>query len=271
MTAMNQAVGMNVANLTANTATALFYGLHSFTYEGGPGLAYIGFTGGATPQTAQILKQVNLDPGMTAQVTQGLTDAFQSGVDMYMYYIGVQNSLWGATPDVLDLDAPKFAALIGLAGKSITCTAGTSLPGSIPAVPAVAGILADGSLRQTAQATGWYFPKATTTNPAHAAFNGSPVTTGLAYLVNVSEAGSYSVSLVLDDTQTSFQHTATIKVDQKSIGTIAIPLTRPSGTPTTVGSLPVTLTPGLHLVEIVNANATKSSGFAFDSINFTSQ
>ncbi|MGH8398419.1 MAG: hypothetical protein ACRETA_09280 [Gammaproteobacteria bacterium] len=269
MSAMNAAVGMNVPSLSANTAIALFYGLHNFTYEGGPALAYITITGASASDQSQILNQANLDPGMQAQTTKALTTAFENGVDMYMYYIGVQNSLWGATPDVLDLDAPKFAALKGLAGQMITRETGTSLPGSIPTSPVTFGVLSDGTLRPTYEATGWYCSQASGTSPAHCSVNGSvPDGTGLVYLVNASKAGSYSATLVLDTAQGSSASSVGLDVDGKSAGTFSIPQ-KPAGQSLTVGPLAVSLTAGLHIIAIKSANTAQ--GFSIDSINFTSQ
>ena len=272
LTAMNNATAATVPDLTIGTAMALYYGLHHFTYEGGPALGYISITNASSADLTAILTQANLDPGMGANVTQGLTTAFQTGVDMYMYYSGVENAnagYWGATPDILDLGAPKFAALTTLAGQPVTRNAGITLPADFPVTPYSFGVLSSGAIDQIGG--GWNCTGVTSWGPAHCSYNGSgAIGSGLGYLVNSAQASTYSVSLVIDDLQENFPSTVELDIDQKAVGAFSVP-DNPGGTPLTVGPITVTLTAGLHLVEIKNASTTPTQGFSIDSINFVRQ
>lgn len=119
--------------LLAYTAAARYYGLHNFTYEGGPGM-----TDSGEIDLPNILA-ANADPAMGTEVTQALTGAFQDGVDMYLYYTASgawsKYGMWGATPDVLDLTQPKWQALQVLAGKPMARTLGVTAPDPSKAVP----------------------------------------------------------------------------------------------------------------------------------------
>lgn len=264
--ALDQAIPSNDPYLQTDAATALYYGLNNLTYEGGPSNVTFAVAGDTSGQAAAALETaVQLAPGMKADVTQGLTRAFADGVDMYMYYENESATLWGATIDPLDLEAPKFAGLTAVTGQMITRNAGTTLPGSIPANPPVFGVLADSTVRPFFETTGWYFSAAGTT-PAYTAENGSsPPGTGLGYLVNVPAAGSYSVSLVMDSKNGTSANSIELDVDRKTIGNFTVPQS-PAGTSLTVGPLPVTLTTGLHVIEI---KYESGKGFAIESINVT--
>lgn len=253
------------------TATARYYGLHNFTYEGGPGMTDLNQIDLPNMITA------NADPRMGAEVTQALTGAFQNGVDMFMYFISSggwsKYGMWGATDDIMDITQPKWQALQTLAGKSITRTLavtddqkapgpGTTLPGTIDAGQPLFGVVA-GTMRPAYQAAG----------NCTAAANGLPdvctLYTGRAqgngeygYLVVTPAAGTYAVTLKLDDRQGQAAATAQFYVNQQPQGgTISIAAS-PKGTPSEPATFNITLPAGVSLIEL---EATSGS-VSIDSI-----
>ncbi|MGA9852713.1 MAG: Ig-like domain-containing protein [Gammaproteobacteria bacterium] len=267
--ALDQSINNNASYIESDAATALYYGLHNFTYEGGPAIDGVSITGTTgTPLTA-ILDAADVDPAMKTQVTNGLTDAFQGGIDMYMYYSSQgSGSHWGATPDALDLDAPKFAGLTALAGQLVTRNAGVAVPGDIPINPPLIGIIANGTVRPTFEVSGAYCEPASNGASSYCAFNtGVAAGEGYGYVIDVPQAGTYALSVVMDDRSGEGPGSLELDMDRQSLGTLTVPKT-PSGTPLTLGPLSVTLTPGLHLVELLNAG---SGGFAVDSIQVNTQ
>ncbi|MGH8403188.1 MAG: hypothetical protein ACRESO_07300, partial [Gammaproteobacteria bacterium] len=267
--AMGQSINNNASYIESDTATALYYGLHNFTYEGGPAIDGVSITGTTGVPLTAILDAADIDPAMKAQVTNGLTDAFQNGIDMYMYYSSQgSGSHWGATPDALDLDAPKFAGLTALSGQLVTRNAGIAVTGSIPINPPLFGILANDTVRPTFEVSGAFCGPASNGASSYCAFNtGAATGEGYGYLIDVPQAGTYSLLIVMDDRNGEGSASLELDVDQKSLGTLTVPKT-PAGTPLTLGPLSVTLTSGLHLVELLNAG---NGGFSADSIQVSAQ
>lgn len=243
------------------TTAARYYGLHNFTYEGGPGTTDL-----QAVDTSNLVA-ANAYPAMGTQVTQALTGAFQNGVDMYMYYNASgawsKYGAWGATNDVLDLTEPKWQALQTLAGKpmarTLTVTApdpsiavpnpGTTLPGSINAGQPLFGVVA-GTLQPayltaghcTAAADG--LPDVCTLYSGGAQGNGE-----YGYLVNVPQGGTHTVTLKLDSRQAQQDATARFYVNQKPQGVITIPPSA-AGTASTPAPISVMLPAGISNVEL---------------------
>lgn len=260
--AMDQAIPNNVSFIEADAAMDLYYGLHNLTYEGGPALS-----GLSSVASADVLAAANLAPGMQANVSNSLTSFFQHGGDMYMYYsLQGSGSYWGATPDPLDLHAPKYLGLRATAGQHVTCHAGTTLPGIITMAQPAFALLA-GTPVPTYQMRNCWSPPSGNTSPSNCSFTSSvAVGDGYGYLVDVVEAGNFSVSLGM--VNASAASSLELSVDGKSTGTFAIPKT-PSGTTPSVTPLTVTLSAGLHVIELLNAAATTSC--AVHNIQFANQ
>jgi len=266
--ALDQAIPNNDTYLQADTATALYYGLHNLTYEGGPNNTSFAVAADTSGQAAKVLEtSVQMAPGMKADVTQGLTRAFQDGTDMYMFYENESATYWGATTDPLDLDAPKFAGLSAAAGQSVTRNAGTAIPGNIAAVPPAFALLA-GAPVHTYQMHNCSDGNGSTVPPNCGFSSSIAVGDGYGYLVDVPQAGTYSVSLTLLDSITTGASSLELDVDRKSVGTFSISAA-PNGTAPVVGSLSVTLTAGLHVIDLLNASDI--SNCAVTSINVASQ
>ncbi len=267
--AMGQSINNNASYIESDTATALYYGLHNFTYEGGPAIDGVSITGTTGAPLTAILDAADVDPAMKAQTSDGLSAAFGNGIDMYMYYSSQgSGGHWGATPDQLDLGAPKFAGLTALTGQLVTRNAGSAVPGSIPINPPLFGILANGTVRPTFEVSSAYCEPANGGASSYCAIKaGTPAGAGYGYLIDVPQAGTYSLSLVMDDRNGEGPASLQLDVDQKPLGTLTVPQTA-AGTPLTLGPLSVTLTPGLHLVEILS---TGNGGFAMDSIQVNAQ
>ena len=239
-----------IGTLGVYTTTALYYGLHNLAYEGGPGMD--GDIDLANMTAA------NIDPRMGQQVTQALTGAFQSGLDMFVYYASAGGSsrygMWGATDDVFDLTRPKWAALQALNGKPITRTlsavGGVQLPGTVDVSKPSFGVV-DGTTRSfTANS---YCHAATADVPGMCAFHGDKPggDAQYGYLVVVPKAGSYTVTLKFDgrdfDTPAS---TAQFYVNQQAQGGVinVAPAAYP-GAPA-VPAFNITLPAGISLLEL---------------------
>ena len=108
-------------------AYAVAYGLHNFTFEGGPGMS------GTPSLVAKIA--ANLDPRIGSQVTEGLGDFFTRGGDMFVYSDDTsaygQYGMWGTTQNVFDRATPKIQALQAVRGTSQTRRTGAALPGTV--------------------------------------------------------------------------------------------------------------------------------------------
>ncbi|MEO6798881.1 MAG: cadherin-like domain-containing protein [Rhodanobacter sp.] len=256
--AMDQAIINNVGYIETDTAVSLYYGLHNFAYEGGPALDGIG------PSDA-VLAATNLAPGMQANVVNGLTDFFKHGGDMYMYYSLVGSGpYWGATPDPLDLHAPKLAGLHATVGKLVTRSTGTTLPGTIVADPPMFA-LKSGTPVPTYQMRNCSALDAE--GNGNCGFgNAIPVGDGYGYLVNVPHAGAFTVTLVLVGNASA--SSLELAVDGKSAGKFAVS-NASTGATATATTLDVTLTAGPHVVELLNASVT--GGSAVSGIDFAAQ
>jgi hypothetical protein len=212
------------------TAYAVAYGLHNFTYEGGPGMS-------GTPSLAAKVS-ANTDPQMGSQVTTALRYFFTRGGDMFVYYNNTgqygQYGMWGTTPDVLDRATPKIAAIAAIRGTPQGRSAGYSVPGTIP------------GLREQFEVSGGGF--------AGSSYfyyrNGEE----LAYLVEAPLGGIFEVSL-LEGTYATAQGSATVLVNGRAAGSTAIPTT--GGNPANQAStspVPIILSPGLSVVEIAETS-----------------
>lgn len=249
--AMNGGVADNNGYIEADTAIALHYGLRNLSYEGGPSLVGSG-------ASAAVLDAANIDPGMQANVVSGLGEFFKHGGDMYMYYsIAGSGSYWGASPDPLDLHAPKLAGLHAMAGQTVTRTAGTLLPGSVAAKPPIFALKSNTPVPT--------YQMANCNGATSCGFGSSvPVGDGYAYLVTVPQAGTFTVSVDLDGTSSGAS--LELAVDGKSAGIFSITKTPPATTPS-ASSLNVTLTAGVHVIALLNASTSGSGNVS--ALTFT--
>lgn len=241
------------------TATALFYGLHRLTYEGGPVNVNTAFTvdGAVTDQSSALADAVQREPGMKANVIQGLDYGFGHGIDMYMYYENQSATYWGAMVDPTNFNAPKFQGLKAAQGQMVDRTVGIALPGFIPVGASVL------SLRdQTATGVDWRTGYCSDAQNGVAAActirsdtdgNAYPgEDAGWGYLVNVKDGGNYALSLVLaTDASATPVTQIELRVDEKSVGTWSVPKLARTGATTSLAPLPVPMDSGLHVVEIV--------------------
>lgn len=261
--------------LLAYTSLARYYGLHNFTYEGGPGTTDL-----ESVDTANWLA-ANATPQMGTDVTQAVSGAFENGADLYMYFNATsawsKYGAWGATDDVLDLTQPKWQALQALAGKPLNRTLavtqgnpsagvpypGTVLPGTIDAGQPVFAIVA-----------GYPWPISRAAVSCDATVNGLPdvctLFTGrtpgngeLAYLVTVPQAGTYTVTLEIDDRQSTQTSSAQFYVNQQPQGGVITIPASPAGTPSMPASFSAVFPAGVSLVELA---VTGGAGFSIDSI-----
>lgn len=255
---MDAGIPDNNSFIRADTVTALFYGLHNLTYEGGPGNTSFTVTGDTSGAIGKALAtSVQMAPGMKNDVIQGLTNAFANGIDMYMYYENESATYWGATTDPLDLNAPKFAGLAAMPGQLVTRTVGTTLPATIPVNPPDLTI-SNGIIPTAA----WQVMFCS--NDGCSLKNTATPGTGFGYLVNVPKTGNYSFSLTLSPNGTPNGSIA-LDVDQKSVGSFTVAQSS-GGTAQTVGPVNTMLTSGLHLIEILQVG---NYNFAANSIAIT--
>jgi hypothetical protein len=218
------------SSTAAFTAYAVAYGLHNFTYEGGPGMY-------GTPSLAAKIA-ANEDPQIGAQVTEALGDFFTSGGDMFVYYNDAsaygQYGMWGTTQDVFDLATPKVAAIAALRGTSQVRTVGAAVPGSIAGTASSFEVSPGGY----SQPGSFYFRNGET----------------LAYLVDAPSAGTYALTLTVGSYVTTPSQ-ATISVDGVVAGSIATPTT--GGNPAneaTSAALSVALPQGLSVIDVAETN-----------------
>ncbi|MGH8128361.1 MAG: hypothetical protein ACRETC_08345 [Gammaproteobacteria bacterium] len=236
----------------SDTAYALYYGLHHFTYEGGPGMS------GSASLDAKIA--ANLDPQMGNLVTTAAQDFFDHGGDMYMYYNDTsgygQYGMWGTTNDVFDLQAPKWLALHSIIGTPQTREVGAPVPGSVsgaqPAFPVV-----DGTARPQFEQTGYC-------EPTYCYLRGG---SEYGYLFDAPQAGTYSLTLTIAGANSPPAQQAAIYVNQQQAGTISTPVIA-NGQPATSQPLLITLPGGLSLIE-VQQTGDVDYGFGLDSVNIS--
>jgi hypothetical protein len=224
------------------TAYAVAYGLHNFTYEGGPGMY-------GTPSLAAKIA-ANVDPRMGSQVTHALTDFFVKGGDMFVYYDDTgaygQYGMWGTTQDVFDRVTPKIDAIGATIGTEQIRSVGAMMPGAINALKYAFEAEPGGY----AQPTYFYFR------------NGE----SLAYLVEAPAAGNYTLTLT-EGTYATTSSLATISIGGVSAGSIVIPTTggNPANTVRTA-PLSIRLPQGLSIVDV----AETSGEFALYKIGVAS-
>ncbi len=99
------------------------WGVQRVAYEGGDGVDGL--------PTAQILA-INADPRMKT-MTEFMQNYYaQQGGDLLMYYTVVGPADWEFTPDIMNLNTPKFNALKALKhGRRDAVTLGQALPGTL--------------------------------------------------------------------------------------------------------------------------------------------
>jgi hypothetical protein len=217
------------SSTAAFTAYAVAYGLHNFTYEGGPGMS------GTQSLAAKVA--ANLDPQIGSQVTEALDDFFTRGGDMYVYYNEAsaygQYGMWGTTDDIFDLATPKIDAIAATRGSSQVRSVGAAVPGSIAALSY--SFEADGG--GYAQPQYFYFRNGET----------------LSYLVDAPSAGVFAVTLT-EGTYASTPSQATILVNTQIAGTIVVPVTNGPSATTTTAALDVALPAGLSVVSVAETS-----------------
>ena len=238
-----------LANASANLATlagpehdfavwATNYGIHSLTYEGGPGLS------GTPSLPAKI--GANRTAAMGAQVRTALRSAIGHGVALYMYYDDAgeygQYGMWGLTENVFDTVTPKLEAIAAVRRDvSEMLAVGTSLPATIPANP-------------PDTCTGGEY-----TEPGYL-YLGAGATCG--FLVNVPASGNYAVTLSVGTYGTATQ--ASLLIDRASAASVTIPATSGNLTAwTSTAPVTLSLTAGLHVLSV------SASGTAFGVQNFS--
>jgi len=213
------------------TAYAILYGLHNFTYEGGPGMS-------GTPSLAAKIA-ANLDPAMGAQVTQALDDFFTRGGDLFMYYDDTsaynQYGMWGSTEDVFNLAAPKFTALQAIRGTSQIRSVGVRMPGTVLGT-AYQIELAPGGYG----ATDYFYYR-----------NGE----SLAYLVETPAAGSYALTLTVGSYSLT-PGVAAIFINGRPFGSLVTPTTGGNpATEATTAPLAITLARGLSIINVAETSS----------------
>jgi hypothetical protein len=234
---------VNLATLgpaeTGFTTWARYYGLHSVTYEGGPGMT-------GTPSLAAKIA-ANRAPQMGAQVQTAIAAAAASGIDLYMYFNDAgaygQYGMWGATENVFDLGTPKIKALkADIALGAVPYTAGQAIPGTWSPVNPDIGF---GSEFIDSSHTYAYLRQG-----------------GIyGYLINIPTAGTYAVSLNAGNFYAAT--TANVTLDQAVVGTLAIPATGGNDMNWTMTApVNVTLPAGLHVLAI----AAPAGEFSFDEV-----
>ena len=99
------------------------WGLQRIAYEGGDGVDNL--------PTAQILA-INADPRMETMTEFMHNYWSQDGGDLLMYYTLTGAADWEFTPDILNLNTPKYNALLALKGRTrAPVTLGQVLPGEM--------------------------------------------------------------------------------------------------------------------------------------------
>ena len=238
-----------LANASANLATlagpehdfavwATNYGIHSLTYEGGPGLS------GTPSLPAKIA--VNRTAAMGAQVRTALRSAIGSGVGLYMYYDDAgqygQYGMWGLTENVFDTATPKLEAIAAVRRDAAEPLAvGTRLPATIPANP-------------PDTCTGGEY-----TQPGYLYLGAGGM---CGFLVNVPASGNYAVTLSVGTYGAATQ--ANLLVDQANAAPVAIPGTGGNLTNWTA-TAPVMLsrTAGLHVLSV----SASGTGFGMQTVS----
>gem|GEM_PF-1065198 len=137
---MQASSNASVQYVTSNKATAAFYGLPLYTYEGGPDNSN-GGTGSTTNIGVQIL--ANRDPGMGGLVQSHISkNWFAQGGGTFSYFNlsggYTRYGSWGATDNYENLATPKYVAL-----ETLTGYAPTGAPSAPTSLVATAG---DGSV-----------------------------------------------------------------------------------------------------------------------------
>ena len=128
--AMNTSLPATLTQAKDFSTFAHWYNIKFMTYEGGPSIT------GAPSLTAKI--QSATDPRMNG-IVHSFCDQFnQIGGDWLNYYTSIsgngQFGTFGLTDDVNNLNTPKYQAVLqALAVPRAAVTAGTTLPGTIPA------------------------------------------------------------------------------------------------------------------------------------------
>jgi len=234
------------------TAYSVYYGLHNFTYEGGPGMS-----GNNSNLPAMIA--ANEDPRMGGQLDEAFSDFFTNGGDMYMYYndAGVygQYGMWGTTQNVFVENTPKETAIAGTSGMPFTRTVGAPIPSIVPSQsfevqPVNAGF------EGTDPTNGPYFYF------RNGGINGTQGAT-VSYLVDNPTAGTYDVDLTVGNYYET-PATATLSLSNGApIGTFTIPGNNSIGNAMVTNELPVTLPAGLSMLTL----ALTSGQFALFTTN----
>ena len=237
----NLGARQELANAAANLATtagpehdfavwATQYGLHSITYEGGPGMS------GTASLDAKVA--ANRTGQMGALVQKSLRQAFGSGTSLYMYYNDAgeysQYGMWGLTENVFDQSTPKMNAVAAVRRDGSEALAvGAKLPATLAAnTPDIC--------------TGGMF-----TEPGYLYLDQGGA---CGFLVNVASSGSYVVTLGIGNYYSATQ--AAILVDGASVGTVAIPATGGNLTDwTNTAPLSVALSAGLHVLSVSASDA----------------
>jgi hypothetical protein len=112
-----------VASFPNDAMAAKNWGLQRIAYEGGDGVDYI--------PTAQKLA-INADPRIETMTEFMHNYWSQEGGDLLMYYTLTGAADWEFTPDILNLNTPKYNALRALKGQTrAPVTLGQVLPGEM--------------------------------------------------------------------------------------------------------------------------------------------
>jgi hypothetical protein len=212
------------------TAYAVAYGLHNFTYEGGPGMS-------GTPSLAAKVA-ANLDPAIGTQVREALGDFFTHGGDMFVYYNDTsaygQYGMWGTTEDVFNRATSKISAIQAIRGTSQTRAVGVAIPGTI------AGIKAQFEVSPGGYAAPNYFYFR----------NGEE----LAYLIETPVAGTCALTLTVGSYATT-PGQATIVLAGSTVGTLATPATGGNpNTQATTKALAIALPQGLSILDVAETS-----------------
>ena len=112
-----------VNSFPVDAMAAKNWGLQRIAYEGGDGVDGL--------PTAQILA-INADPRIEVMTEFMHNYWSQDGGDLLMYYTLTGAPDWEFTPDILNLDTPKYNALLALKGQTrAPVTLGQALPGEM--------------------------------------------------------------------------------------------------------------------------------------------
>jgi len=103
----------NRAGYLQSRATASYYGLHSFTYEGGESETAVDPSSANGDPTMPAKFAANRDSGMQQVLTHDvLTNWFPCGGELYMQFSQVSGysvwGFWGITEDITNLQTPKW-------------------------------------------------------------------------------------------------------------------------------------------------------------------